>query len=260
MQQLLDTEISRAITAAFHEKLVDRFVGDVLIAGSGPAGLTCAYYLARRGIKTTVIERRLAPGGGIWGGGMAMNEVVVRGDALPLLRELAIGYSATENGLYTVNSIELACGLCSGAVRAGAQLFNLMTVEDLCLHRRRVAGAVVNRSLIGESLPVDPLTFSARAVIDATGHEAALVELLRRRKLLPEDNGRPLRGEAPMDAEAGEEFVVSEVGEVYPGLWVAGMSVCATFYGPRMGPVFGGMLLSGKRAAELAASSLSEIL
>ena len=65
------------------------------------------------------------------------------------------------------------------------------------------------------------------------------------------------RGEGPMDAASGEAFVVKNVAQVFPGLWVSGMSVCATFAGPRMGPVFGGMLLSGKRVAELVSSALA---
>lgn len=50
---------------------------------------------------------------------------------------------------------------------------------------------------------------------------------------------------------AGEAFVVENVAEAYPGLWIAGMCVCATYGGPRMGPIFGGMLASGRRAARL---------
>jgi len=63
--------------------------------------------------------------------------------------------------------------------------------------------------------------------------------------------GRPNRlpGEGPMNAPAGERFVVDHVTEFYPGLWTTGMSVCATMGGPRMGPIFGGMLLSGEEVA-----------
>ena len=42
-----------------------------------------------------------------------------------------------------------------------------------------------------------------------------------------------------------------KTGEVFPGLYVTGMSVCAVFNLPRMGPIFGGMLKSGKKVAEL---------
>jgi thiamine thiazole synthase len=56
---------------------------------------------------------------------------------------------------------------------------------------------------------------------------------------------------------SGEAFVVEKTGEVSPGLWIAGMSVCATLGGPRMGPIFGGMLLSGKRVGKLIASAIS---
>jgi len=53
-------------------------------------------------------------------------------------------------------------------------------------------------------------------------------------------------------------FVVDHTGEVYPGIWTYGMSVSAIFSGPLMGPIFEGMLLSGKRVAELMAAELGE--
>jgi thiamine thiazole synthase len=54
-----------------------------------------------------------------------------------------------------------------------------------------------------------------------------------------------------MHAEEGESFVVEEVAEIYPGLWITGMAVAAALGGPRMGPIFGGMLRSGQRVADL---------
>jgi sulfide-dependent adenosine diphosphate thiazole synthase len=61
-----------------------------------------------------------------------------------------------------------------------------------------------------------------------------------------------------MDAAAGEQFVVDHTVELYRGLWTTRMSVCATMGGPRMGPIFGGMLLSGERVAALLTQIFSE--
>ena len=151
-----------------------------------------------------------------------------------------------------MDAAELVSALCLRVLRSGAAYFNLMAVEDVSVKKKRVAGVVVNRTLIGENLPVDPLVFSARAVLDATGHEASVLSVFRKRGLLKERKW----GEAPLDAPAGEEFVQAKAGEVYPGLYVAGMSVCTAYGGPRMGPIFGGMLLSGERAAGIIAGDL----
>ena len=57
-------------------------------------------------------------------------------------------------------------------------------------------------------------------------------------------------GEKSMDAEMGEMHTVENTRECFPGLFVSGMAANAVYGGYRMGgPVFGGMLLSGKKAA-----------
>jgi len=248
-----DVHISRTILDAYHQRLADRLESDVLVVGAGPSGLTAAADLAAGGLTVTVLEKRLAPGGGVWGGGMAMNVAVIQDAAVPLVEDAGVRHARRPDGLYAVDAIELASALCLKAVQAGAVLLNLITAEDLCVRDGRVCGVVANRSMIAGALPVDPIALSARAVIDGTGHDAVLVQALRRRGLLGD-----APGEGPMDAPAGEAFVVERVAEIFPGLWVTGMSVCAAFGGPRMGPIFGGMLLSGRRAAEQVAEALQD--
>jgi thiamine thiazole synthase len=58
-------------------------------------------------------------------------------------------------------------------------------------------------------------------------------------------------GEKSMWAENAENIIEEHTKEVYNNLYVCGMAANATFGAPRMGPIFGGMLLSGKKVAEL---------
>ena len=50
--------------------------------------------------------------------------------------------------------------------------------------------------------------------------------------------------------------MVEGTKEYFPGLIAAGMAATAMAGEPRMGPIFGGMLLSGERAAQLAIAKL----
>ncbi|MDY6953210.1 MAG: ribose 1,5-bisphosphate isomerase, partial [Thermodesulfobacteriota bacterium] len=58
-------------------------------------------------------------------------------------------------------------------------------------------------------------------------------------------------GEKSLWAEVAEQSTLENTREAFPGVYVAGMAANATFGSFRMGPIFGGMLLSGKKAAEL---------
>ena len=81
-------------------------------------------------------------------------------------------------------------------------------------------------------------------MIDATGHDAVVVRALARRGLVQD-----VPGDGAMWVEAGEQLVMDKTGEIWPGLVVAGLAVAAVYGTPRMGPAFGAMLLSGRKAA-----------
>jgi thiamine thiazole synthase len=253
-----DTDISRAIAETWHAKLTGAIESDVIITGGGPSGLVAAAKLAAAGLRVVVLEKRLAPGGGVWGGGMGMNIAVVQDEALGLLDEFGVQHKDCGDGLHAVEAAELASALCLRAIQSGATYLNLTAAEDVCVHNGRVVGVVANQSMLLGQLPVDPITLCGTAVLDATGHDAALVSCLRKRGLMPVATAEGPLGEGPMDAAAGEQFVVENTSEAFPGLWVSGMAVCATLGGPRMGPIFGGMLLSGARVAEQIAAAVKQ--
>ncbi len=253
----MDRKITEIIHHGYAKKFSESIQSNVLIVGGGPSGLTAGYLLRQEGLKVVIIEKRLAPGGGIWGGGMGMNEVVVEEDVLDLLDEFGIRYTDVGEQLYSVDAVELASGLTFKAVQSGAVLLNRVGAEDVCIADDRVSGVVINQTDVIGRLPVDPVTFTADAVLDATGHEAVICSALNRRRTLSGVKGGALVGEEGMDARKAEEFVVENTGEIFPGLWISGMGVCSVWGGPRMGPIFGGMLSSGRKVAGQIAASVN---
>ena len=244
--KMKEIDISRAICGEYNKKLLEHLENDVVIVGAGPAGLAAAYYLAKSGRKTVVLEKKLSTGGGIWGGAAGYNIIAVEDN--DILKEIDVS-TEKKGDLYLADAIEFATALAYKAKKAGVAIFNLTEAEDIILKKDRVEGVVVNNTAIRmASLHVDPFCISCRCLIDATGHPAEIVAMLKRRK--PELYPKGL-GESFMDVETSEAGVVEKTGEVYPGLYAAGMSVCAVYNLPRMGPIFGGMLKSGKKVAEL---------
>ena len=250
--QLDEIKISRAIIESYKNKLIKSLDVDVAIAGAGPAGMVCGYYLAKAGKSVVIFERKLSVGGGMWGGGIMFNEIVVQEKAKEILDEFGIKARIYEKGYYLADSIEAVSTICSKTAKAGVKIFNLLSVEDVMTRQKRICGLVLNWTAVEmANLHVDPITMKARFVVDATGHAAEVVHIVERKSgiRLNTKTGK-IMGEQSMCAEVAEDTIVRNSKEAAPGLYVCGMSANAVFGGPRMGPIFGGMLLSGKKVAK----------
>ena len=256
----MEESISRTIVSGFAEKLMDSLNSDVAIVGAGPSGLICGYFLARDGYKVSIFESLLAPGGGIWGGAMLNNEIVVQSELDTLLDEFGIRHGKAQDGLIRMDSVETSAALIYKAVNAGVRIFNGITVEDVVYKENRVAGVVINwTAVLEQKLHVDPLIVVSRVVLDSTGHDAMLTsKVAKKAGIRLNTPSGDVAGEKPLCAEEGERATVVNTKEVYPGLFVSGMAANAVFGSARMGPIFGGMFRSGQRAAELIQSKLQE--
>ena len=179
------------------------------------------------------------------------NEIVVQDEGMAVLNELGIKAKPFKKGYYTLGSVDTVASLVYTSIRAGLKIFNLINIEDIVYKAKRVSGLVINWSTVEMTgLHVDPLTLYSSYVLDATGHPANITQALVKKMGVKLDTPTgSVIGEKSMDAHLGEMHTVENTREVYPGLYVSGMAANAVYGGYRMGPVFGGMFLSGKKAA-----------
>ena len=88
----METLVSSGIIESYFNKLKDCLELDAAIVGGGPSGIVAAYYLAKAGHKVALFDRKLSPGGGMWGGAMMFNDIVVQEEAMeafPAFREIS---------------------------------------------------------------------------------------------------------------------------------------------------------------------------
>lgn len=252
-----DVMVTKIIFERFSREFSRSLELDVAIAGAGPSGLTAAKYLAEAGKKVVVFERKLSIGGGMWGGGMTFPIIVVQKESTSILQEVGVNVKDEGHGYYSADSIEVTTKLCSAAIDAGARIFNTISVEDVLLYKKKINGFVINWSAVEiAGLHVDPLSIRASYCVDATGHAAEICHIVRRKIGTLNTPSGDLEKERSMCAEIGERTVIENTKEVYPGLFVTGMGANAVYGAPRMGPIFGGMLLSGEKVAKLILKKL----
>lgn len=250
----MEAKITRAIIEEVLQDWLNFTKCDVVIVGAGPSGLTAGKYLAESGLKTLIFERRLSIGGGIGGGAMLFHKIALEKDVMDILEDFSI--KSVEKGDFLVcDTSELMAKLAAKCVDAGAKIILGVTVDDVIFRENplRITGVCVQWSAVEMSgLHVDPIFVESRAVIDATGHDAEVIAVASRK--VPLEIAVP--GERSAFAEESEKLVVEKTGRIIEGLYVTGMAVAAVHNLPRMGPIFGGMLKSGKRVAKIVAADL----
>ncbi len=253
---MIEVDVTRAIVNGFARDFSDYASSDVVIVGAGPSGVVAGLMLAREGVKTLILEKDIEPGGGMWQGGMLFPKIVVEKPADLFLKSFGIKMDHEESGFSIADSYYVSAKLLANAYEYGAKMFNSISVQDVIYREDGLHGVVVNWTQVAHKTAdcVDPLAMESKVVIDATGHNAEVARVVSEKIGLKEGFvGR----EGSMWVERAEQAVVEATREIYPNLIVCGMAANSVAGNPRMGPVFGGMFLSGIKAAKLALGKIN---
>ncbi|MFR9523194.1 MAG: sulfide-dependent adenosine diphosphate thiazole synthase, partial [Rikenellaceae bacterium] len=161
---------------------------------------------------------------------------------------------------YILDSVHATSALIYAATKVGATIFNCYTAEDVVFKNEEVAGLVINWAPVArEGMHVDPLIVTSKCVLEGTGHDCMIARLVARKNSVKLRTATgDVMGERSLSIDEAERTTVENTKEVYPGLFVSGMAANGVSGSFRMGPIFGGMLRSGKKAAELMLERINQ--
>ena len=226
---LRERDITRQIAREYYKEF-DQLIESDVISRRRAFRVDLRHDLAEMGFRTVIVEQSLALGGGFWSGGYLMNKATICEPANEILEEIGVPCKKiTEcEGMYMVDPPHATGALIAAAYRGGAKIMNLTRVVDLILRRDGILeGVVVNNTtaeMAGHDiLHVDPIALESKIVVDATGHDAVVVELLHKRNLY-----KAVPGNGAMWVSRSEEEVMDRTGEVYPNCFVIGLAVAAS--------------------------------
>lgn len=262
-----ECQVSRAMSSRYFRDLDEYAECDVVVVGSGPSGLACAYELSKRpDIKVAIIEQNVSPGGGAWVGGQLFSAMVVRKPAHTFLEELGIPFEDEGNFVVVKHAALVTSTLLSKVLQApNVKMFNAVAAEDLIIKENNmgkyVAGVVTNWTLVtlhhDEQCCMDPNVMEAKVVVSSTGHDGPMgatgVKRLEKLGMIEKCIGM-----GGLDMNTAEDRIVDSTREVVPGMILCGMEVSEVDGAPRMGPTFGAMYVSGRKAAIIAQELLDK--
>jgi len=248
-----ESTVAREMTRRYMNDLLEHAETEVVVVGAGSAGLSCAYELSKHGVKVALIEQNVAPGGGAWLGGQLFSAMIVRKPAHEFLDELEIPYDDCGDYVVIKHAALFTSTIMSKLLKSdNIKLFNATAAEDLIIKQGEVKGVVTNWALVAQNHDMqccmDPNVIEAKVVVSCAGHDgpfgASGVKRLRKLNMIKEHPGM-----GALDMNTAEDAIVNKTREIVPGMVVAGMEVAEVDGAPRMGPTFGAMMMSGRKAA-----------